>query len=310
MKQLLFISLALVLALGMTSCNQDKIDQLERQKAMLEQEKSRQDSLLNDFMNTFNQFEDNLDMIKEKENLISMGSENPEYRTDNGKDRILEDIQMINALLDQNRQIIEELTTRAEQAEGTSSQYRRTIGRLKKQLEERSTEVASLKEALAAKNFEVDELNGTVALLTTANTDLNQANATQAARIDRQSDSLAYAEGVMSDQDVALNTAYYITGTTRELKDQQVISKEGGFIGIGRTKKLAEDFNAEAFNTIDIREMTAIPIATKKAELLTTHPSGSYTFKDTDDDRRYDILEITNPEEFWKTSRYLVVMVD
>jgi len=310
MQRLFFISLALVLALGMTSCNQDKIDSLERQKALLEEEKSRQDSLLNDFMNTFNQFEDNLDMIKEKENLISMGSENPEYRTDNGKDRILEDIQMINALLDQNRQIIEELTVRAEEAEGASSQYRRTVGRLKKQLAERTTEVATLKEELTAMNFQVEELNGTVELLATANEDLNQSNANQAARITRQADSLSYQQNVMTDQDVALNTAYYITGTTKELKEQQVISKEGGFIGIGRTKKLSEDFNEEAFSAIDIREMTIIPIATKKAELLTTHPTGSYSFKDTDDDRRYDILEITNPEEFWKTSRYLVVMVD
>jgi len=54
--------------------------------------------------------------------------------------------------------------------------------------------------------------------------------------------------------------------------------------------------------------MTEIPIETRKAKLLTVHPAGTYEFKDLNDDKQIDILEIKNPKEFWKTSRYLVVM--
>ncbi|MEM9984718.1 MAG: hypothetical protein AAF804_06450 [Bacteroidota bacterium] len=307
MKRLTYFALVLILAVATVGCNKKKIDQLEHEKAALQAEKMRQDSLLNDFMSTFNEFEDNLEAIKEKESLITMGDENPEYRTE-GKEKVIEDIQMINDLLDQNRQIIEELTAKAEKAEGTSSEYRRAISRLKKQLVERDGEITELKEQLVALDYRIEDLNGRVDTLTRRNTYLAQTTEAQTARITQQEDSLRNLDSKVSEQDVALHTAYFVTGTTRELKDQSVINKEGGFIGIGATKQLASDFNPSAFNKIDIREMTEIPVATRKPEVLTVHPASSYEFKDLDDDKEYDILEIKNPAEFWKTSRYLVVM--
>ncbi len=304
MNRLIIPPLILVLALSFMGCNQDKIEQLEREKAALQAEKARQDSALNDFMNTFNEFEANIEMIKEKESLITMGADNPEYRSE-GKEAIIEDIQMINDLLDQNRQIIEELSAKAERAEGLSAEYRRTIGSLKRQLEERNTEISELKQQLVALDYRIEDLNGRIDTLSRENQQLTQTTRTQSTRIQRQRDSLNDLDQTVNEQDRALNTAYYITGTTRELKDLAVIDRDGLFGG----KELSEDFNASAFNRIDIREVTEIPIATRRPEVLTTHPSGTYEFKDLDDDRQYDILQITNPGEFWKTSRYLVVLV-
>lgn len=304
MNRLIIPPLILVLALSFMGCNQDKIEQLEREKAALQAEKARQDSALNDFMNTFNEFEANIEMIKEKESLITMGADNPEYRSE-GKEAIIEDIQMINDLLDQNRQIIEELSAKAERAEGLSAEYRRTIGSLKRQLEERNTEISELKQQLVALDYRIEDLNGRIDTLSLENQQLTQTTRTQSTRIQRQRDSLNDLDQTVNEQDRALNTAYYVTGTTRELKDLAVIDRDGLFGG----KELSEDFNASAFNRIDIREVTEIPIATRRPEVLTTHPSGTYEFKDLDDDRQYDILQITNPGEFWKTSRYLVVLV-
>ena len=45
----------------------------------------------------------------------------------------------------------------------------------------------------------------------------------------------------------------------------------------------------------------------KRAELLTTHPSGSYEL--VKDDKGQLTLKITNPTEFWSVSRYLVIQV-
>lgn len=285
-------------------CNKDKVEQLEREKATLEAQREHQDSLLSDFMNTFNQFEENLAVIKEKESLITMGADNSEYRTE-GKEAIIADIQMINDLLDQNRQIINELTTKAEQAEGLSAQYRRSISGLKRQLEERDTEITELKEQLVALDYRIEDLNGRIDTLSQENTMLAQTARTQEDRLIRQEDSLSQLDQTVNQQDQALNTAYYVAGTSRELKDKSVIDRDGLF----GSRELAADFDASAFNRIDIREMTEIPVATRDAELLTVHPTGTYEFKDLDDDKTYDVLEITNPSEFWKTSRYLVVMV-
>lgn len=307
MKRFTYLAVVLLATLALMSCNQKKVKQLEERNAALKTEKARQDSMLNDFMATFNQFEENLAAIKEKENLITQGSNNPEYRQE-GKDAIIADIQAINQLLDQNRQIIDELTTKAEKAEGLSAEYRRTISRLKNQLAERTEEISSLKEQLAEMNFRIEDLNSRVDTLSTQNTQLAQTTERQSTRIARQQDSLAQVTEDAKEKERALNTAYYVLGSPKELKSKQVITREGGFIGIGGARKLAEDFNQTAFNRIDIREMTEIPVESKKAELLTVHPAGTYEFKDLDEDKTYDVLEIKDPSQFWKTSKYLVVM--
>lgn len=297
-------SLPFVLLIGLLSvgCNQDKVEQLEREKAQLRADKKRQDSILNDFMSTFNEFEDNLAMIKEKESLITMGDENPEYRSQ-GKERVIQDIQMINDLLDQNRQIIDELTAKAERAEGLSSQYRRTIGSLKRQLEERDQEITELKDQLVALDYRIEDLNTRIDTLSRTNQNLAQTTQTQRSRIERQRDSLRNLDQTVSQQDQALNTAYYVSGSKRELKGLAVIERDGLF----GSQELAKDFDPSAFNRIDIREMTEIPIDSRKPELLTVHPAGTYEFQDTNDDKDYDVLRITNPREFWKTSRYCVI---
>jgi hypothetical protein len=45
----------------------------------------------------------------------------------------------------------------------------------------------------------------------------------------------------------------------------------------------------------------------KRAELLTTHPAGSYEL--VKDAKGQLTLKITNPTEFWSVSRYLVIQV-
>ena len=40
---------------------------------------------------------------------------------------------------------------------------------------------------------------------------------------------------------------------------------------------------------------------------MTVHPSGSYSL-DKDSNRQY-ILRISNPQIFWSTSKYLVILV-
>ena len=67
------------------------------------------------------------------------------------------------------------------------------------------------------------------------------------------------------------------------------------------------DFNKDYFTQIDIRTDKEIKLFSKSAKLLTTHPEGSYTL--AKDAKGQYILKITNPNEFWSVSRYLVVLV-
>jgi copper chaperone CopZ len=58
--------------------------------------------------------------------------------------------------------------------------------------------------------------------------------------------------------------------------------------------------------TVDLADKE-VRLYSKKAELLTSHPAGSYTLK-LDAQQQY-VLRITDPQKFWGASKYLVVLV-
>lgn len=279
------------------SCNQAKLDQLEKQNKDLTEQNQLQDSLMNDFISTFNEFEENLALIKEKEQMIEMSAEDPELRK-TSKDQIVADIQMINDLLDRNRTLIDDLTKKVEKSERSNRRYLASISRLKKQLEERDTQVTGLKDELATMSFTVESLNGRVDTLNMITENLTEETNLQTARISEQEAQIGEQLDKISNQTVALNTAYFVKGTSKELKTKAVIS----------SKRLSRDFDEGAFTKIDITQVQSIPLNTKKAKLLTTHPTDSYVLNE--EGKEIASLEITNPERFWKTSKYLVVVTN
>ena len=67
------------------------------------------------------------------------------------------------------------------------------------------------------------------------------------------------------------------------------------------------DINKDYFTQIDIRTTKEIKLYSKDADVLTTHPTGSYALEK--DDKGLLTLKITNPKEFWSVSKYLVIQV-
>lgn len=66
------------------------------------------------------------------------------------------------------------------------------------------------------------------------------------------------------------------------------------------------NFNKDYFTQIDIRTDKEIKLYSSKAELLTTHPGSFELVKDA---KEQLVLKITNPNQFWSVSRYLVIQV-
>ena len=99
-------------------------------------------------------------------------------------------------------------------------------------------------------------------------------------------------------QDKQLNTAWFVFGTKKELKEQRIIDG---------SRVLESNFNKSYFTKIDIRVEKEIKLYSKYAKILTMHPSDSYTLQ-KDANKQY-VLRITNPQIFWSTSKYLVILV-
>ena len=103
----------------------------------------------------------------------------------------------------------------------------------------------------------------------------------------------------VQQQEKELNSAWFVFGTKSELKEQKILSK-------GDVLK-SSDFNKDYFTKIDIRYDKDLKFYSKSAELLSTHPAGSYQLV-KDKLGQYE-LHITDPQKFWSVSKYLVVQV-
>jgi hypothetical protein len=161
-----------------------------------------------------------------------------------------------------------------------------------KQMAEKDTELARLNTELANLNVNVKGLNQKIETITA------------------ESDATIKEKNAAIDaQTIAMNTAYYAFGTKKELDEKNVIEKEGGVLGMGKTLKMKKDFNRDYFRRIDIRELTSLSLNTKKAKLVSFHPDGSYHFVMTDK-KTVESLVIDKPEDFWKASKYLLIVVE
>ena len=104
-----------------------------------------------------------------------------------------------------------------------------------------------------------------------------------------------------------MNKVYYAFGTKKELMYHNIIDKSGGFIGIGKTYQLKDDFNKEYFTMADAESLTKLELYVKEAKVLSTHNEKSYHFEGED---KVESLIIDNPEVFWEASKFLVIEVN
>jgi predicted nucleic acid-binding Zn-ribbon protein len=286
------ISLILLLGLGVlayslhTRDHKNQLALMENQKVSFTAQLTERDSTLNDWLASFDEIERNLQTIKEKENIITVKSSGAEVSKDR-RNQILADIKNINSLIDENKKKIAQLNAQLKKSGNTISGLQTRIAALEESMKTYENEIAELKTNLVKKDFEIGQLNDRVFAL---------------------NDTLTIKKETINNQTYKLNQAFLISGTFKDLKEKGLLSKEGGFLGIGRKENLLEDFSDSLFKEIDITKIKTIPVNSKNARLVTEHPSGSYELiKENENQVAY--IAIKDPEEFWKISKYAVVEI-
>jgi predicted nuclease with TOPRIM domain len=287
MKKLIFLLLFLPFFVACNSGDKAKLEQLQKENQQLLGEQNKKDSTINDFLESINSIEENLSTVKAKENLISESTKNNNEIKIDTREKINQDIQEINNLMEKNKKLISSLRGKLKKSELKIAELQVLIENMTKQLADRDAEISTLKEELVKLNFAIEVLNKKV----------------DSVSVDNQNKNV-----VINKQTEDLNTAYYVLGTSKELKEHNVITKEGGFIGLGKTKKLKGDFDQNYFTKVDISKINSININSKKAKVLTSHPAGSYKLEK--EGKVFTKLVITNSAEFWKASKYLVIVLD
>jgi DNA repair exonuclease SbcCD ATPase subunit len=298
MKKLMIVVAAATLMFGCESKKlKTEIATLKEQNQALVEQGDDQDSVLTEFMDSFNEIGQNLAEIRSREASIELNS--PESKNNDVRQQISEDIQIINDLMAQNKEKINELDRKLRNAWGSNAKLKKAMEAMKEefvvQIEEKDGQIAALKTDLEKMSYTVEELNTSVSTLTAINNE--------------KDDQISTQEATISQQTTALNTAYYVTGSSKQLEDASIINREGGVLGIGSSKQLSSDFDDQKFNQIDITQVTSIPLTGKKAQLITTHPNGSYKIEG-EEAKAITNLVILDPERFWTSSKHLVVVVE
>ena len=244
---------------------------------------SAKDSLINAVFADINAISENLALIKSRENLITVAGESEGGRRP--VEEIDNDIKAIDRLLRENRAKIESLQRSAAQLRKANLRIdglEKMIADMNRPLAEKKAEVEQLRESLVRMGDEVKSLTEEVAV--------------RSAEVENLS-------GEKVELQNQLNTVYYIVGAEKELRDAQIINKQGF---IGRTLTVGRNSNFDSFTMTDSRLLSEVPVGQKKATLVTSHPEGSYELV-TDANKVVEKLIITDPVRFWESSKILII---
>lgn len=279
----LFISLAL--ATMLFSCNGNKE---KEQQSLAEVTKQELATALNErdqLLSLVKEVSAGLNEIKQLENIMTIAanqpSENPGQKT-----QILADIASLKEKIQQRKARLNELENKLQKSTINNKELQETIEALRTQIDSQMEEIESLKQQLTAANEHIGALNNAVdSLNTTVTTVTGERNAAQEASVRLENE---------------LNTCFYVIATKAELKKHNII--ESGFLR--KTKLMKGDFDKGFFIISDKRTLSTLPLDASKVKILSNHPENSYELIEENGQKT---IKITNPEQFWSLSNYLVI---
>ncbi|MBR6121188.1 MAG: hypothetical protein IKQ05_02200 [Prevotella sp.] len=258
-----------------------KIDSLERVNA----DRQYDITSFNLFIETLS---NGLDSIAQQENTLFFTNKGTE-RTIVDRKQLKKNLEMFQNTLITQRQKIVELTESLKKRGADISKLNSLVNYLNQQLDEKDRMIKQMQADLDKKNVSIVRLKERINTLAEDNYTLTKEADTQ--------------KQTLIAQEKAINEAYIIIGTKKELKERGILSS--GFLK--KTKVNYQDLPKDKFKKIDIRTYKEVTIPSKKVKILTQMPSSSYEMK-TDGDNT--TLHVTNPTEFWSVTNYLIIQTN
>ena len=283
MKKLLILALSVVTLASCDQFGKGSAEQAMRERDSLMQIINQRDDELDEIMGAINEVQEGFRRINEAEGRVTIANGQPEGAST--RSIITENMQYIQQAMQQNREMIAQLQDKLKKSNVNAKSLERTIHGLQEQLEAQGQRIQELEAQLAEKDILIAEQGDQIDNLSENVNSLTQEN--------RQKSE------TMAAQDKDLHTAWFVFGTKAELKEQKIL-KDGDVL------KTA-DFNKDYFTQCDIRVMKEIKLYSKSAQILTTHPAGSYTLQK--DEKGEYVLRITEANKFWSVSKFLVIRV-
>ena len=208
MKKLFILAIG---AFAMASCNQEAVKKAEvaatQQRDSLEQIIAQKDNEINDMMTTLSDIEEGFREITEAQSRVTLAKQGEGTNT---MVRIKENMQFIQAAMKQNKELINKLKQQVRESTVKGTQLKKIIDNLTQQMETKDKQIQTLREELDKKDIHIAELDEKVADLNTNVTNLTADNTEK--------------QQTINTQDKALHSGWFVFGTKKELKEQNILS--------------------------------------------------------------------------------------
>ena len=287
-KVVTVLSLAMI-AMAFASCNthQEELDAAIKKNDSLSLILQNKDSELDSLFATLNEIEENLAAVNSRYNSVQeLRRANIEGQP-NVKSQITAQIKDIENLMAANKQKIASLQAKINTDTKEGTRLQELVSRQEERIAAQESQIAQLLTELENNKVLIKKLNQDVSDLTASNEQKEQ---------------------YIKQQTAEANRAYYVVGSYDELNEAGIVSKAGGFIGIGRRQGTNSEMPLDRFTQIDRTKVTTIPINMRKAIVVSKHPENSYELvMDENDNKQVSYLRILNPAKFWEQTRFLVV---
>jgi len=275
--------------------NKTQIELLNLQNSNLNATIEVRDSLVNDMTSTFDEIEQNLTFVRDKRAQMIVV---PQEGVKNQKQILVADVKMMNEMLEESSKKIDELEKKLKSSGIEIKSFKNKIDKLNLMITEQDNNIQQLRTEIEQRDYKIAEMDVQLVSLQRDIASKNDSIVIKSQIIAEKSQTIAERENEM-------NKAYFVAGTYDQLVDKGVLTKEGGFLGISKNKAIRDDLKESNFAELDMRNTSQFPLNTKKAKLISEHPGNSYRLVEQNDKIAY--LEIENPQEFWKLTKYVIV---
>jgi hypothetical protein len=277
MKKLRFTLIAF--AFGLAACGTSA--ETERKLAELEQVNAQKDSMMQEIAINSRLITDiNVELAKARvrNDRLRVSSESPITAQN---DTLIARLRYVVSRVRETESALTSSRERIKSLTALSDSLRTTL----------DSTVGNLQSVIAAQKTTIELLTERVDALTTENVALR--------------DSLA--------------TGYYVIGTREELKKKGILTEQGGgrvlFVlwRTGKTLQPARNLSPRDFTAIDTRQVTQIPLPSAQREYrVASLQDLSYVAEERQNDKYTGtpVLTITSPVDFWRTSKFLVIILE
>lgn len=277
----------------MFSCSSEEqekqITELKSENNSLRTQLANRDSVMNTIIGAYGAIDSNLKKVETKKVRISELAKKRRLSAAE-KEEIKAEMDSINLLLQENKMKVTDLEMSFSGNEGSGVEMSIMLKGLEEKNDVQDDKIVDMKHDLAQISKDFSDLFENYVYTEAKNMEIKEKLSSTAEELQAAKEKLF--------------SAYYVVGTSDELKEKGIVYKGGWF----DSKSVNEDFDKTQFKKIDIGEFQEIILDTKKAQIMTTHPSESYEMVGMK--KQVNKLVIRQPELFWSVSKFLIIEVE